>query len=219
MPYSSPFIRVVMAGTIYTGERFSCGLSIGQNFDGPLTRPTNIDPYVAACTAWFARSGTRIAGAAKLDEVKVNLVGVNGLYASATESGTAEISPVIAGVGSSSTPAPQLTAALTLTTNRRRGPAARGRIYPPLPVFTLEPDGRMSATMAAEMASSMATLINALNVIGPGDVAIMSKVGNGAIGRVTGVECGRVVDTQRRRRRSLDEGRVPSTVVIPVPTP
>ena len=219
MPYPNPFLRIVMSGTTYAAEGFSIGLNIGQNFDGPLSQPSDLTPYVTACKDWFARVDTRISGLAKLNMVKVNLVGTNGKYVSQTSSGTVEVTPVVTGGGGAIAVPPQNTLAVTLTTANLRGTAVRGRIYPPLLSLSPAADGFIVAASALGVANSMATFVNALNAIGPGDVSIMSDVGAGKVGRVTGVRVGRVVDTQRRRRRSLPETPVLATTAITVPAP
>lgn len=220
MAYSSPFLRVVMSGETYPGEGFSCGLTIGQNFDGPVTQPSDLTPYQLACAAWFARPGSKISTKAKLTLLKVNLVGVDGKYASNDSTAFHEyLTPVTGGnsAGATARVAPQLTLAVTLTTARKRGLAARGRLYPPMPIIGIEDDGLITVADAQLVGDSMATLINDLNSIGTGDVSVMSEVGTGAVGRVTGVEVGRVIDTQRRRRRSLTEARVPALTAVASP--
>lgn len=84
-------------------------------------------------------------------------------------------------------------------------------------------DGRADAANAIARASSVAVLINAINAAyvtwaGPGDfngrVAVTSDVGSGAWHWVTHVECGRVIDSMRSRRSSLEEDYQPSSVAI-----
>lgn len=121
---------------------------------------------------------------------------------------------------------PQSAIAVTLTTPSTRGLASKGRIFLPPCVVPLDADGTFSTTRANGIADTVKTWINAIRAIpAVGDVVIFSKgkgvrsvdangkvtwtyptVGQGRI--VTGVRVGRVVDTQRRRRRQLIEAPV-----------
>ena len=68
-------------------------------------------------------------------------------------------------------------------------------------------DGRIDPGEVTVVKNAFNTLLTDLNAIDAGfKVAVMSRKAGAAIGRnVTGVEIGRVLDTQRRRRNKLAE--------------
>lgn len=121
---------------------------------------------------------------------------------------------------------PQSTLCVTLTTDKPRGLASKGRIYtPPSAQCVIGTDGRVSDFNAAQVMGSIRNLIQGINASPTaGQVAIFSRgkgepqynadkkrveytyPNQGAMNYVTGVRIGRVVDTQRRRRRQLVEG-------------
>lgn len=216
MPYANVFARVVMAGTTYPGESFSCGLNmIAPGFGTDAVQPTNLAPFVAACSAWFGRTDTGIAAVALLRQVKVNLIGVDGLYVSKTNTVVADLGTPVPG-GKTGFPPAQLTVAVTLKGDKVRGPASAGRIFPPLCSPQMASNGLMDPPTVLAIGNSMMTLINALNAIDPAGlrVGLVTDRLSGAETTVTRVQVGRVVDTQRRRRRSLLEQPVPATTAL-----
>lgn len=169
----------------------------------------------------------------RLTELKVARINTDGSYVTVNPDATPAPGayshfylPAIAGpnVSKDGTVA-QNTVAVTLTTALPRGLASKGRIYlPPSMQYVVSGAGIMSALAAQEIGSSIRTLINLINAEAlVGNVQILSKgkgVANwdpvkhkvtythptvGAAQNVTGVRCGRVIDTQRRRRRGLVE--------------
>lgn len=217
MPYAQEFVQVVMSGTTYPGEFFSTGLSmIGAAPGNTAAQPNDLAPFVAACSAWFRSTDTRISNIARLRTVKVNRIGIDGKYVDKTNTRLVDIAAPVAGGSPQTSVAAQLTMAITLGSASLRGPASKGRMYPPLTAVTIEPDGLVTGATCAAMANSALTLINALNAI-PGAglrVGLVSDRLEGFQAPVTRVEVGRVVDTQRRRRRGLVDTRVPGTTAL-----
>lgn len=125
---------------------------------------------------------------------------------------------------------PQSTIAVTLTTDTQRGYASKGRIFLPPCVLPIDTAGRLSVADATALGTAIKTWINALNALPQAGLVTVESKGRGvksvdANGKVTwtyptggasrpvtGVRVGRVVDTQRRRRRSLTE--LPVNVVL-----
>lgn len=109
---------------------------------------------------------------------------------------------------------PQSTIVLSTHSALARGRANRGRMF--LPYTQLEfgstSFGASPATTAA-VALDFATFINAVNDVfvsgTPGidtpKAKIMSKLDAGVTREITRVGCGRITDTQQRRRRQLSE--------------
>jgi hypothetical protein len=165
-----------------------------------------------ALQAWFLRSSSCICSAAKLSFAKLNAVDLNGHYIDPTTNVYYWPTPVGGGNGATMFPQ-QCSWAISLTTGLQRGPAHRGRFYSPMPNPPLNTaDGLTSSALALGAAQSAAALVIAvadtpgLDALYPWKVLVMSKVGNsGATHPVTGVEVGRVIDTQQRRRNQLHE--------------
>jgi hypothetical protein len=164
-------------------------------------------PVSAAIAAFHARATTHINAKALLSFVKCNAIGVDGKYiGSGTNEATfADIPGGNTVVNGTSFPN-QVALAVGLTTGFSRGPAHRGRFFLPLPVHDLDATGHISAAAAADVDASCATLRTDVNAGGGEQMVVMSrKAGAPGHRAVTGFAIGRVLDTQRRRRRSLAE--------------
>lgn len=169
----------------------------------------------------------------RLTELKVARLDMDGEYLPTEASASHFYVPALAGPG---VPfqgyPPQATIAVTLLTNLPRGYASKGRIFlPHNRNMDLAADGRMDIAGAKALADSTKNLIKAINLAGVGEVRVYSRGKGvptsdtadgkvtytypdvGAQNAVTSVRCGRVVDTQRRRRRALVEAPVVTTVV------
>ncbi len=136
----------------------------------------------------------------------VNAIGVDGKY---IENTTLEhVHANVPGTGLDSRTLPnQIALVVSLLTGFSRGPAHRGRVYLPMPTMVVGGDGRIDPGEVSVVKTAFNTLLTDLNAIDAGfKVAVMSRKAGAAIGRnVTGVEIGRVLDTQRRRRNKLAE--------------
>ncbi len=216
MPYVAPFLRLVMQGTTYPGEIFSTGLNIISRLGEQVSQPTDLAPYVSACTAWMQRPASLISSVAKMRTVKLNLIGTDGLYVNKSFTHLVDlVAPGIAGAGSGNVPAQQ-TMAVTLHSVATRGLASKGRLYPPLSTSTLDTSGLIGEANALGAANSMVTFIAALNAINASlQVGNVSNVREGEENGVRSVSVGRVFDTQRRRRSALGEARVFATTALP----
>lgn len=165
-----------------------------------------------AVLAYHTRVTTAIQPAAKLSFCKLNAVGTDGLYRS--QSGSHEhVFADVAGAGQASVTYPnQVTIAVSLTTGYTRGPAHRGRFYLPLPAIEVLPSGVADPFRTTNLKQSTKTFIEAIADV-PGldpfnsltPMVMSRKAGAPAHRKITGVEVGQVLDTQRRRRRSLPE--------------
>lgn len=163
----------------------------------------------------------------RLTELKVARVGPDGLYVPGSVSYSHFYLPPIAGtIEPPAGQLPQATIAVTLTTAIPRGLASKGRVYlPPSALYLpVAATGLISVVAADQLATSVKTLLNGINAAASGvAVQVMSRgkgvatydaehkrveysyPNPGATAAVTGVRVGRVVDTQRRRRRQLGE--------------
>jgi hypothetical protein len=212
-------------GSLPGGEEWSCGLRFAAT-EG-ITVPIGVvadwdyeamlDMFVPIVSDFHHDSLMGISSRANLEFLKFNRIDVTGHY---SESITHQrvVGPLGGGL-SSGHPANQVALVVTLTTAVTRGPAHAGRFYLPMPCFTPSTDGLITIATAAAAATRVKGFIEALSdwpgidIASDGGVCIMSrKAGAPATRRVDGAKVGRVLDTQRRRRRSLREQYLVETV-------
>lgn len=138
--------------------------------------------------------------------VKLAPIGTDGKYVPGEIAYVKQAAPVN-GPGTAGDPWPgQCAVAITLRTVFPRGRASRGRFYLPGMQGVIGSDGRLASGRPAAMLGPLVTFLQGLNgVTNLGTVQVMSRIG-GEHATVNSIECGSVVDTQRRRRRSLAEG-------------
>jgi hypothetical protein len=178
-----------------------------------------LDSVVAAVQAYHTRATTHIAASGKLTFVKVAKIETDGRYP-ADYNASEHVYADLGGGGGSEAIPNQIALAVSLTTEVTRGPAHRGRFYLPVPAaFPIPTDGLIGATVAADVVASTKTFLEALSdypgidtPVSPEVVVMSRKAGNPRTREVTGVAVGRVLDTQRRRRRSLQENYATAAV-------
>ena len=207
-PFDEQHIYVQWGGSLPGGEIWSCGLRMARATPtGPPAYSTALmTGAVAAISAYHQRQITWISPRCLLQYVKVNAITVDGKYAENVTHETV-VANLAGGGNVDNTPANQIALAVSLTTGVSRGPAHRGRFYSPVPCVVPAADGRIAEGDALNAKNSATTLLTALNAITPNvQVAVMSrKAGAPAHQLVTGIQVGRVLDTQRRRRNKLAE--------------
>lgn len=206
--FDSPHLYVQWGGKLPGGEQWSCGFRMRKKSAGAIDSGSGLLVGVAAALAeYHGRAGTLINDRAKLSFVKVNAITVDGHYAN-DGTNQAIYGDLPGGVAGAPRCVPnQICMVVSLTTGFSRGPAHRGRFYLPLPYMDVQTDGRIAADVAQSVSTSTDTLITNVNdVNGDYEMAVFSRK-SGAAGnrRVTGNLVGRVLDTQRRRRRRLNE--------------
>lgn len=218
--YDRNHILVQWGGTLPGKEEWSCGVRMANDMVGnnmsSLPSAGELQTWLDgslkdAVQAFHTRATSHISGWCLLTFVKANIVGMDGRYVDNithehvfTPTPGDSVSPLYPN---------QVALVASLTTGLARGPAHRGRFYMPLPAIALEPStGAIAVGGAIDVAGSVKTFIEALSdtpgidIASDVNVCVMSrKTGAAATHKVTGVEVGRVLDTQRRRRRSLDE--------------
>jgi hypothetical protein len=221
MSYLRPFLRLVAIGTLYGVEDFSFSMSLIRNTDTP-SPPTEVPQGVitAFSTFWTAGLGNivPISDAASLATLKLNEIGTDGRY-TRQETVFYDYPTPIKGAGSNH-PAPQVALAVSLRTPIRRGRAARGRFYLPLPNVPvggvggadLYP-GTISATNQGEYLIGVRNLCQAINDAVDGyTIGVTSDIGPGTEQPVTHVAVGRVYDTIRSRREKFVEEHVEAAI-------
>ena len=103
------------------------------------------------------------------------------------------------------------TSACITTVAGDRGPARFGRFFVPAPAMAVQADGRWGVSDVTAMLTAATTMAKAvsdaidLEATTSSSMLNISDVGTGAKQIVKRMKCGRVPDSQRRRRRSLLE--------------
>lgn len=205
MAYPGNFLRLVASGTIFTAETWSFGMSLVPDFDGTPDVYETVPQGILDALADYIDGGA-ISSEVRLTTVKLNLIGPNGRYVNQGETVLHEYpTPGVAGGGTPRFPS-QVSLVVSLRTDKRRGLAHAGRFYSPGPSLAITNDGRVSAADIDIQVGNVTTLLNAINAAVDGyQVGVASDVGGGRFERVTSARIGRVLDTMRSRRTSLDE--------------
>ena len=226
MPFPTNSLLISMGGQHYTSESWSCRLRAASTT--PVSDAALIAGIVELATviqggiaADFHDSSLFTYSASHLDFVKVAPLGPDGLYLPGADADLFSLAPGAGVTGSAGQGVPQATTVYTLRTALHRGHASRGRIY--WPGAALEPvpvTGEIALATATGMRDTMASLLNAINAplaaafSSSMRLCIGSPLGAGVFRPITAVSVGRVIDTQRRRRRSLSEEYVPDQPLL-----
>lgn len=206
-PFDSTHLYLQWGGKLPGAESWSCGVRLAGPAGTAEADAVSMLPAVtAAVSAFHSSINAQISVNCKLSEVKLNAIGTNGRYVGAGTN--QQVVADLSGGGTSSPAFPnQIAMAVSLTTGFSRGPAHRGRFYVPMITYPIGSDGRISTTDANAMKTQLTALIAAINAANAGwKVNVFSRKAGAAAHRpVTGNQVGMVLDTQRRRRRSLLE--------------
>nr|CRY96561.1 hypothetical protein [uncultured prokaryote] len=215
---------LVFGGSMGDEEAWSCSLRM-TSASMAILPDGLLDGFAASAYEEVAEKVqsyiTGLAGnwhlSARLGFVKFNGIGPDGKYVGDTHQVIRD--PEFVSSNTSSRGPFQLTMAVSLATQFKRGLAAHGRWYLPAPPFSVNPAGYIANSVAMEYAVATKNFIDSLNdwqgtdPSGAPDVSVVSrgkKLGNNSWGegrwsRVTEVRVGNVMDTQQSRRRSLVE--------------
>jgi hypothetical protein len=205
MVYVQDFLRVRLEGQLGGGlERFSFGLNLVA--PQATVAPDEISQAFADdIAAWFTGT-SNISQAARLETLKVNLIGPNGKYVLPSTVRYDWTAPLPQPSSQSNFPF-QVAVAVTFAAGSMRGRASKGRMYIPTPAGGVEapangiPDAYVSSYLLAARA-----LADICEEHCPGWAhGLVSNLGSGAQSIVTEYRCGRVYDTIRSRRASLSE--------------
>lgn len=231
MPYTEAHNKITVWGDAYNGaEQWSFGWrmrAVDPDDADAQRRADALAPIVSAF--WTRSSSPRQLSTHRLQGVKVAIITPEGTYPDDSIAGEVFFANVPGGVTPSSTDAflPQGSICVTLATARPRGLASKGRFFLPPTDTPVGSDGLMPENYRDAMVTAAQNFLNAVNQIDAGNanIAIFSrgkgeKAFNAATGKiewtypnegrteiVTRVEVGKVIDTQRRRRRQLTESR------------
>lgn len=215
MPFPVRHKLLTVIGTAFGGtEDWSFGLRIRPTgvADVPEVTQAQVDALAPAVSTFFAAPPSLISAAYRLTAIKLAPVGVDGKY----PPGEVAVEHVYPGglpgnspVSGNVWPA-QCCMVVTLETALPRGRASKGRFYVPALSSLVDVTTGQIPDPTTGLLNPAKTLLNAINTtVDVGKVAVMSKLGvSGTSNYVTQLSVGRVPDTQRRRRRSLNENRV-----------
>lgn len=213
MVYTAQHQLLTVHGEQFTG---SSGVQetwqFGIRFLGSPSTVTQalVDSLATPTATLFADVSFSMKSIARLAFIKLAQIDVDGHYVPGTIAYTHSFSPMVSGAGTAGDPwPPQCAVVITERTALPRGRAHAGRFYLPVMQGVIGTDGKMPAGRPAVLLGPLRTWLNAINgTAGMGVASVMSKVGAGATQTITKLECGNVVDTQRKRRRQLVETRV-----------
>lgn len=217
MAYAHQILKVTFGGTLFNGkEIWSNGINMGhEDKDVDLdTFMTSKEAYLNDIAAhvrdWFTDTRSGISNVAKLEWVKIAVVGTDGKYV-----GDPLIfdfaTPYTGPFERSSLPA-QCTVALSMKTEIRRGPGRDGRIYPPVSGEVDKANG--TDLVPDQKMEGFKDFIEGLNLVGLRDlsndfyVIVASTGGKSGVplnAKVTSVRVGNVIDTMRSRRNAFKE--------------
>lgn len=204
-PFNGPHQYLQWGGTLPGGDIWSCGVRLAPAAGvNAANDPAMLNAASAAVQAWHTNG--MISPRCILTFAKLNVVGTDGKYIAPTT--LEHVFANVAGTGVEGRSLPnQIALAISLTTGVSRGPAHRGRFYMPMPSVVVQSDGRMATDDQNAIKMAATTFLGALNALSANyKVAVFSRKAGAAQHRVvTGIQVGRVLDTQRRRRNKLAE--------------
>lgn len=200
--------RLSWGGRLY-GDIWTCGLHLNGEIAGPVIGTSALNDVAQDITKWY--QAINATPGSTLEWVKLNEIDpVSKTYVSKTDTVEKLLTPPVAGPGSTAIPA-QMTMCVSLLTDAKRGPASRGRFYPPPTRACTSVDyqtGHITKSNLDAMVAPTAQFIRDLNnwpgVDGAGAEVVVLGAG-GAMRSVEKIAIGSVPDTQRRRRNALKE--------------
>jgi hypothetical protein len=218
-----------MGGPLYDVDDWSMGIrlsiptGLNQNpFHDEIGQ--GLDDLAEDIRTWWVGNTNIQTMAAQLAFIKLNAIGPDGKYRDSTQTHAHYWTGTLPATGYTPVYPSQVSLAVTWMTDAERGRASKGRVFLPAPRLSVNTStGILEAADVLGVANRMASLVNSINdwpgwdlvsEFGSMRVCVVSGLGDGTIRPVTGVRVGRVLDTQRRRRSSLDEGYQTATTAI-----
>lgn len=204
MAYSEEHLRLTFGGTLGPDETWTTGL----RFRIPtVPGETDLEDVGLRFYEFLTDTGVQMCQYVRLTWAKLAVVGTDGRYPEDVEAVLWEPESPLGGTGGVNMP-PQVTLAVTLETGTQRGRAARGRMYLPPTSLLPEATGMLTVTQATNVATAAASFMEDVTDLMGGPALVMSNIGAGTSRSINAVSVGRVLDTQRRRRRSILEERI-----------
>jgi hypothetical protein len=222
--YAHKWVRVTISGTMHNAaEQWSTSFQMGSpSADMVDAQAPGAQSIATAWSTFWTTSANKFSYQYFTKQVKCALI---------NEDGTTDVdaidyydypSPLGGGYNTTGPLPPQIALAATLTSDRQRGLASKGRMYLPGISESIEPaTGKLATTYVTTLATNFKTFLDAVNTAGgaSGKVVLASAGHKGAppapgepplyaggvTAWVTGCRIGNVFDTQRRRRNDLLE--------------
>jgi len=213
-----PHFRVAMIGTMGLApelESWTCSLKYdgldATDYD-QTTADDVADDIFSAVATFIADSGNKFGDKVYARSARVYRVGTDGLTYGVI--GYAGGSDAVSGSATTNLHPYQVSNVVSLVAPGRP-PGVRGRIYLPPQGMSVNADSQCDDTFCSTvlaafstMAADIGTALEGLTAASP-RLVIASGVGSGTLKVVNEVRMGRIPDTHRSRRRSLDEAYVP----------
>lgn len=220
MPYSTNSVQVTYGGSLFDTETWSIRIKAWSTT--PVSDAGLVAGIAGTAADFFTDASSQIAVAdlcvnaqATLDFVKVAALDVDGHYALESDADVHSVAPGSGAAGGGSTVPAQLTEVVTFLTAAHRGHASKGRVFiPGANLSDLSSDGLTTIAGTEDLRDAFLGWLNNGNGILSSAFSsnmrwgVLSNVGAGRAHQITDITVGRVIDTQRRRRRSLDESYV-----------
>jgi hypothetical protein len=219
MPYAYRVTRVTIQGSSFDGgEEWSTGFYMGhESGDADLPNQQLADDIRAAWTTFFTAGSSKVCNKWKTELVKVSSIGTDG-KSNAADTVYSAVTGEVVGTQPFLFP-PQCALVATLTSQVARGVGAKGRLFLPGIVATLQGSGKITSTDVTAIGNNFKTFLTAVNASTATNNVVMlasqgslNKDGTPKVGgrapvnkAVTGLRIGDVYDTQRRRRNGLTE--------------
>jgi hypothetical protein len=221
--YAHKVNKVTISGTCFAGtEEWSTGFYLGDTgADAADPGTVTASAIHTHWTTFFTHANAHIATTYLTTQIKVSQLQTDG-DVDLEKIDIYDYPTAIAGVSGGAPLPPQLTLAATLTSDRQRGLASKGRMYLPginLPIFAGDP--HVSSTEQGQIATQLKTFFDSVNAdANIGGYAVLASKGikitdsqdpkvyyyeAGITARLTGLRVGNVYDTQRRRRGDVVE--------------
>jgi hypothetical protein len=213
MPYTAPHWQITVLGDSWVQTetwQFGVRALVEGGANQPDDQQLLANALASATQTFFSNANVKISNNCRLTAIKCASINTDGHYSYTSPPGLYVYPTPIVGPTSGAAVVPQATIAVTTLTPQSRGRASKGRFYLPPSVMAFSTDGRLSSVAADDIETAARTWLLAINSTAQvSAVAVMSKLGSGTTNTVNAVGVGRVVDTMRSRRRSLQEGRTP----------
>lgn len=204
MVYPGSHLYVTFHWTDTRSQEFGqVGLRWGS--EETLPDPTTGQAVTNAFGLFWAQTPARISAQLQYTHAKFAIIGPDGKYPADFEPDVYDVTPV-PGASAGTARYPLSVACVTsLTTNKVRGRAHRGRLYLPPIEDALASNGLWSGSIVQSRANEIGVCIGSMNTIIGSPAMVMSRVGAGASEIITGVAVGNRPDTMRSRSRSQVE--------------
>jgi len=209
-------------GTSFGVETWQFGIRIAPGAgDQATVSQAQVDALKAPVLAWFTDANAGFPNTTMLQGVKLAPIGVDGHYPGGEVAYIGDITDTTGPINTNIHPA-QCAMVMTLVSSALpRGRGSLGRCYLPCPALSIASNGTVGGYTSTAVVS-FRTLLNAINaVVDLGTAAIFAREGlkNGVVQPAFFTPVGfcrmdNVVDTQRRRRRSIVGTRSTSAAVV-----